>query len=170
MVINIETNKIIELITTDSLGNFTLRTSENVLPNIFKIKFTNGIDIATNLNNILEFEGIFEKKEVATKLNVSIMSTLVSLIVENDITDSSILSKLKTTQEYISNLFNLTNNELKSDHILNKNKNLTKLNSEINNITKTLTSAFILDLSINLTEKEALNEISILAKSDNSFS
>ena len=52
MVINIETNKIIELITTDSLGNFTLRTSENVLPNIFKIKFTNGIDIATNLNKI----------------------------------------------------------------------------------------------------------------------
>ena len=169
MVINIETNKIIELITTDSLGNFTLRTSENVLPNIFKIKFTNGIDIATNLNNILEFEGIFEKREVATKLNVSIMSTLVSLIVENDITDSTILSKLKTTREYIGNLFNLTNNEIKSDHILNKNTKLTKLNNEINNISKTLTSAFISDLSINLAEKEVLNEIGFLAISDNSF-
>ena len=73
IIINMETNKIIELIKTDNLGNFTIRTSANVLPNHFKIKFTGGIDIATNLNNVLDLEAIYEKKEITNKLNVSIL-------------------------------------------------------------------------------------------------
>ena len=169
MVINIDTNKIIELIKTDNLGNFTIRTSANVLPNYFKIKFTAGVDIATNLNNVLELEGIFEKKEITNKLNVSIISTLITRIVENDITDIGTITKLKDVENLISNVFDINNKEIKEDYILNKNVKVTKLVNEINVVSKTLNSAFSSINNNNLKESYVFNEFGAIITQDSSF-
>tara|TARA_Y100000389_G_scaffold72022_2_gene68737 strand:+ start:148 stop:8115 length:7968 start_codon:yes stop_codon:yes gene_type:complete len=169
IIINMETNKIIELIKTDNLGNFTIRTSANVLPNHFKIKFTGGIDIATNLNNVLDLEAIYEKKEITNKLNVSILSTLITKIVENDITDIGTITKLRNVENMIADVFNLSVKQIKEDYILTENIDVTKVINQINVVLKTINSSYSSMPGNNIKESDILNEIGNIIKQDSSF-
>ena len=169
IVVNMKTNKIIELIKTDNLGNFTIRTSVNVLPNFFKIKFTGGIDIATNLNNVLDLEAIYEKKEIANKLNVTILSTLITRIVENDITDIGTITKLRNIENMIANVFNLSVKQIKEDYILTENIEVTKVINQINVVLKTINSSYLSMPGNIIKESDILNEIGNIIKQNNLF-
>lgn len=169
IVVNMETNKIIELIKTDNLGNFTIRTSSNVLPNFFKIKFTGGIDIATNLNNVLELEAIYEKREITKKLNVSLLTTLTTRIVENDITDIETISKLRNVENLVADVFNLNVDQIKEDFILSQNIEVTKVINQINVALKTIASSYSSMPGNNIKESDILNEIGNIIKQDTTF-
>jgi hypothetical protein len=140
------------------LGNGSYRTSVSVsrLPQVFKVTFTGGTDLATGetMDPSEEFTTVSSKTELmsntSANVNVTPITTMLADVVEEDIASGdasadnidSLKASITGAKTTVSTTLGIDETELRRNFIQTKNKSMAKLVNKINAVSRALKKGF----------------------------